>query len=524
MKNKKVIIHAGMHKTGTSSIQDTLFNLNNKEALFSRKCTYIRELLENNGFMIYNLFTETNAMNYVNNTLHGYNAETVVEINEATTKYLKEWAHKNDEGILILSGEDMALMNKGELEKMRKFIRNEMGVSDIEVILYVRSPVSYFVSLIQTLEIQGTIENDFIIDNYLQFGFYKKTIKNMWEAFGKENVNLYKFEEILKQYKGPVEHFLHVLGFNQKEIENFEIAKKNESHCQEVVDFVSFFNKEIPRIIQIQEREELNGERRKFDYFPILDVKGIRFDMPLKEKQQIARQSWEDVEWLKKNTDIDYLNELEELLEKNTEEDRISQPETYKELCRKFTRLNKASKKLFMEYLEQKKELNFYMNDLYYDCGTFYNMPQILTEYEPNLTNGGQHTLQIFYDTGEGFNEKEIISYPFENELVFITHTFSGEKDIKSVRIDPDFWPVFVYIKSIKINGIEEKNRIIGGNWHFKNDDTYLFLTVDPQIIIETEKPIEKIEIEMLIDPINETFKYFSLQNFINAIANKNGE
>ena len=267
-----------------------------------------------------------------------------------------------------------------------------------------------------------------------------------------------------------------------------------------------------------------NEERFKYDYSPFMNIKGIRFDMSLEEKQKIARQSWEEAEWLKRNIDIDYLSDLEELLTKNKEEDRVSPPETYKELCQKFTGLNITSRKLFMEYLENRKELNHYMNDLYYDCGMLYNMPQILTECEPNFIRNGQHLLQIFYDTGEGFSEKEVVSYPFENEDIYITHTFQEEKNIKSVRIAPDLRPMFAYIKSIKLDGAEEKNRIVGGNWHFKNDDTYLFLTVDPQIIIETEKPIEKIEIEMLIDPINETFKYFSMQNFINAIANKNGE
>jgi len=517
MAIKKIVIHAGMHKTGSSSIQNALVNLSNEENLNAHGYTYPRELGENHSRVLFNLFNEPMRGQYRSNIINGYDAKRIDKLKKQSIEHLKNIVCHKEAETLILSAEDIVAFTDKELKNMKIFIQEELDIADFKIILYIRNPVSYYISATQTRAILEGETVDFENINKGEIGSYKTIAKRITEAFGEAHTHIYKFEDVLKQYSGPVHHFLHILGFVQEEIEKFEINKMNESQCQEVVDFFSFFNKKVPLVIQ----ETFNSERQRFDYSSLLLVKGARFDASLKHKKDLAKSFFGSAEYVKQYTSIDYVGDLEEILSKNEQKDNISPPETYRELCQKYAKLNEASKQLFMEYLEEKKETNSQMSDLYHKCSMVYNMLKSFDENNIAIANG-IHILQFFYNTGKGFNEKECLDFPIEDEFMLVEHTFDKMQKIRSIRIDSDNNPGFILLKSVKINELENNYKITGRNWYFKEDNTYLFLTSDPQICIETEENIENIRVEILVDPIGELFKYFTLQNFTEAVEKGN--
>lgn len=139
VKKKLLLIHVGMHKTGSTSIQDTL-SKNNCGSEF----VYLDLGTMNHNHKIFTMFTEHPERYYLNNTK---SLSVVQKFNEDVQNELSQKLLENHMEKVIISGEDLINLSNNALEKMKKFF--DEYFENIKVFAYVRSPESYMTSLLQ---------------------------------------------------------------------------------------------------------------------------------------------------------------------------------------------------------------------------------------------------------------------------------------------------------------------------------------------------------------------------------------
>jgi hypothetical protein len=300
----EIILHVGMHKTGTTSIQNTLSNTTNNKLLEKKDYLYPLSWPNNHSIPIFSAFCEY-PENYHINIKKGYSITEITDINKRYLESLKMEIAKREQSKLIISGEDISVLSIDNLNSLKKYLKS-ISTNDvsIKVVVYVRNPVSWSTSVIQQRIKGGTTYQNSLIGLRADLKNYFINIINKFiQVFGKESINIYTFEEAIKHKYGPVGYFLSTLGFSNQEISQFNIIKANESISFIAADILSFLNEKIPVI----KDGKLDAKRtpNDFSYFSV--IKGPKFDLPFTIKKELFQCCQDDIKWLNENFGIDYL-------------------------------------------------------------------------------------------------------------------------------------------------------------------------------------------------------------------------
>lgn len=232
--NKKVIIHIGMHKTGTTSIQESLkYGLKNDDY-------YFLDLgHSNHSIPIYSLFCD-DPINYYIHKFKNLTIKQIESYNNANKDLLMKELKNNKTKNIIISGEDINKLSIEGLRKLKSFINN--SYEDIHIIGYVREVSSYMQSMFQQ-KVKGGGLKDFDIEG--TYPYYKNTFEKFDIVFGKENVNLWKFEPKDFYKNNIVLDFCNHLGIK---FDESKIVYANESLSEEALRILYIFRKYGPTL------------------------------------------------------------------------------------------------------------------------------------------------------------------------------------------------------------------------------------------------------------------------------------
>lgn len=211
----KAIIHAGMHKTGSTSIQQT----------FGRKR------------LRYHHFPRIGAHNH-SHALQALQATTPEEFaslhgDKLTEKqFLKRRQRRiadlqnaicesRKRGALLLSGEYISIMPRGGLDRLRSILAAEFKT--IEVIAYVRPPLSYMHSSFQQ-NLKGSAYSRLAPERF--WPGYRRRFAALDDCFGRDNVHLRLFSKDTLTDGDVVKDFAHIIG---ESLSERDIIRANES-------------------------------------------------------------------------------------------------------------------------------------------------------------------------------------------------------------------------------------------------------------------------------------------------------
>lgn len=173
------ILHIGMPKTGSSSIQATLCN-----------CTMDMDVefvdLMGNGnssHLIHNLCSEHPEWYYAN-AKEGFAAEQISEFSKPFFERLSDLLSKTHAKKVIISGEDICYLNEIELNRLKDFLM--VFCDSIFVIGYVRPIISYMQSALQQVIKEGIAR--------FEFPDYRLKFENFDHIFGKDSVILVRYD------------------------------------------------------------------------------------------------------------------------------------------------------------------------------------------------------------------------------------------------------------------------------------------------------------------------------------------
>jgi len=232
MLKKECIVHIGMHKTGSSTIQEYLYNkfTNNEVGYFDLGSP-------NQGAPIIGLFSKKmhptfKKLQFSKNDMNNYNIKT-------KEKFLQNINNSNKDR-MILSGEGIIGLTQVELEDFKIFLNQYFET--ITIVAYIRMPKSYMESAFQEM-VKNGIKNDFNLNVGGIYPRYRNKIEKFDFVFGSNNVKLWKFDSKSLKNKDVLADFFSNLGID---IHREETMRSNEALSREALSLIYCYRKHYP--------------------------------------------------------------------------------------------------------------------------------------------------------------------------------------------------------------------------------------------------------------------------------------
>lgn len=302
---KKVILHVGLHKTGTTTIQNFLFK--EKDKLLENKILYpeVSGRGANHSTVFYSIYSE-NPESYHINIRQGLTSKAQVDtINEKMKKELSCMSNLDFETIII-SGEDISYLSEASISALKSDMLSWFGNDlEFEVVICLRSPLSYWNSVVQQLVKDGQSISEVLIKLEANFAnIYKGSIEKFINIFQKDSIKTYDFSKSLQHKNGVLGTFLELVGIESifKSINN---TSDNEGLCYEAIHLMSYINQKKPLIIN----NEVSKERSLGDLNPLKLLTGKKFNLSSAQQKYICKKAEKDVDWLSQNFGIVYKSE-----------------------------------------------------------------------------------------------------------------------------------------------------------------------------------------------------------------------
>lgn len=214
----RVVVHAGMHKTGSSAIQQYFSGLKDDKIVYPR-------WTDSNlcGLFVLLFYDEDKLHLY-----HGFKArgqefiETLPSMKERWLTSLEEDIERSRGKTLLFSAEDISAPGlRSAVVRMQAFFAR--WTSEITVVGYARSPTSFALSAFQQMLKDGGINK---LNVETLWPHYRPRFEMLEEIFGKENVNLRAYDVAHLQGGDVVRDFATILGVD---VNNAPLLQANTS-------------------------------------------------------------------------------------------------------------------------------------------------------------------------------------------------------------------------------------------------------------------------------------------------------
>ena len=221
---KELIVHIGMHKTGTTSIQSSLNRFDNG------KIRYARLSDVNHSIPVYTQFSNQRHQYHIHTT-RGLSPSDidakVVEFRRDLDKELTQDRHT-----LILSGEDISLLESDSVKALKEYLTPH--AERIRIVAYVRDPAAFASSALQ----------QYIRGGHGQASIpspeYTNRFKAFVDHFGVDSVEFIRFDKDTLRGGSAVQDFCHLVGIDPSEINE---RRGNESTTLECAQMIYHFNR-----------------------------------------------------------------------------------------------------------------------------------------------------------------------------------------------------------------------------------------------------------------------------------------
>ena len=316
-KPMKCVVHIGLHKTGSSSIQN-FFN-ENRDALLDNGVNYLSFEREdfarhaNHSIPLFSLYS-ANPVNYRENIRQGIDTQEKARNHNYRVREIFEWEMSaNTSPVFVISAEDLIWLPWPALMKFRDDLAERF--EKVVIMGYVRPPSSLVNSSLSQLVADSGMTLEDVVGltktrpgSFMTYGRLEK----FYDVFGDDAVKIRRYGADDLMDGDAVRDFLSFLGLQP------QLAKKkivdNSSLCAKAVEIFSILNRRVP----LFENGAVNPKRSALQpFFRLLlqELTGRRARLRPEIVEAAIEKLADDFNRLRERTGIDLLNEQESCLQ-----------------------------------------------------------------------------------------------------------------------------------------------------------------------------------------------------------------
>jgi len=213
-KKRRMYLHVGLHKTGTTAIQDFLFL--NRDKLLSQG--YLYPITE------FHPLGQQRVAYAFNGEVNPHLDQSKVSQNEELFEKLTQVISQDNYQVLIVSSENFTPSgNKSVLKKIKHFFCE----FDIKIVFYLRRQDSYKESLYREhIKLPNSETVSFKRFNVPYVLDYEKRLKPWVDVFGEQNIIVRSYDQLISEKADVINDFCEIIGLD---ISQYEKPKKNSN-------------------------------------------------------------------------------------------------------------------------------------------------------------------------------------------------------------------------------------------------------------------------------------------------------
>lgn len=238
----RTVLHIGMEKTATTSIQKTLAS--HRTELASEGILYPK-FKTNSNVEVYNYAKGISNLDELR-VLNGI--RNIKDLTLFRKSFEEDLARQLefDAKTMVLSNENLSsrLSDVNELRRLKDYLTTYS--SEVVVVVYVRNLYSFILSSYSTAIKQGQTDDicDFIGGEKLKYRYQYEKILNLWRGvFGQKNVFVKNYDDICMN-EGMIKNFFSFIG-SSIEITQVEPTRQNKSLDNVTLTVLKGLNKKI---------------------------------------------------------------------------------------------------------------------------------------------------------------------------------------------------------------------------------------------------------------------------------------
>lgn len=285
---RKLILHAGLPKTGTTTIQNAFWRV--RDRLLATEGLLYPPPEPNHTNAICTMFLD-DPMQHISNRMAA--RDGAIDLASLQGKYraqIEEHLARSDWKRVLISAEGLSNLAANEIAKLRDWMASY--VDEMEVVFWVREPVAYVTSVAQQLlkggETLKAMQSNPLLPNF------KGKISNAIKVFGRDAVRVRSFEEAVTDPKGITAYYARDVGLSPEGVMIAASAATfdNESLSAEAARMLDHLNGVRPIF------GEGSNRRSGHEVLHLQTVKGNKFALPEAMRQEIYASTRADVAWL----------------------------------------------------------------------------------------------------------------------------------------------------------------------------------------------------------------------------------
>lgn len=303
-KIRRVILHAGLPKTATTSIQNACFA--QKQPLLDQHAILYPGQTPNHTNALCTAFLN-DPRTHISNMMAGQNdldalLKTAADIRDTLEQEIRSASPE----IVLFSAEGMSNLSAVELAKFRDWVLS--FADELSVFYILRNPISYSTSVIQQHLKGGDVLEDMF--KALPLPNVKGRLNASIQAFGRENVAAYVFEDLVRGDGGIVAGFLDIVGLTEGSVRDAIVSQENfdnQSLSHEAALILSSLNRQRPAFVN----GKLGPFRAMNELQTIAAIRGDKFRLPPDVEARVLESSRDDIAWIHETFGITSYNDLQ---------------------------------------------------------------------------------------------------------------------------------------------------------------------------------------------------------------------